>query len=1306
MTDEWRIRELVEHIQESQCDPEEACAECPELLPRIRQWLKRMHDVESQIDVLFPPCSSAAADMDRATHLSTARLPQIRGYDVEGILGRGGMGIVYRVRHQKLNRIVALKMLVAGPYASPREVARFVRESQAVAELQHPNIVQVHDVGDLDGRPYFTMEFVEGGSLAQALAGAPQAARYAARLVASLAGGVHLAHAKGVIHRDLKPANILLTRDATPKIADFGLARHVDGDPGLTRSDARVGTPSYMAPEQALGKLGTVGPSVDIYALGAILYEMLTGRPPFRAETAIETERQVITVEAAPPSRLNTNVPRDLETICLKCLHKDPSRRYATAVDLADDINRFLAGQPVQARPVGMMERVYRWGTRHRGAVAALFGFASLLSVIVVGSLWAAAHFRKLAREKGDLADQKSQLAAEKEHEREKAVVAEKREAGLRRQSETQGKELRQNLYLTEMNLAGQAACVPSGLGRVNELLARWGQERPDLRNWEWYFLDSLCHRCLLTLNGHAQGVHKVAWSKSGARMASAGADRIICIWNAADEQPPLRLIGHSQAVLGVVWSPDSKRVASASWDGTVRIWDASTGAEIFRFSGHTAEVFCVAWSPDGNWIASGGNDRSIHIWNAVDGADRIVLDGHEGTVTSLDWSPDSLRLASAARDTTARVWDVPAGKSIHSLTGHSNWVNHVAWSADGARLVTASNDRTLLIWDPDKGQKILKLSGHQQGVSGAAWSPDGTRLASSSDDQTVKVWDAASGTEEFSLRGHAAPLTSVAWNPRENQLASAGYDKTIKLWDAFAGPETPALKYHESPVRSLAWCQRDSALCASADAAGAIKIWDAARHTVRRTCRADSHQVHSVSWHPAGTRLAAASANGSIRIWNVASESEPVVLDGHEGVVSSVAWSPDGRRLASGGFDRTVRIWDSTTGNIVRAIKNHQHSVYTVAWSPNGQRIASASGDRTVKIWDVATGEEVLCYRGHPSEVVTVAWNPDGTTLASAGYDQTVHLWSADTARRNSTLRGHSTHVAQVVWKPDGTRLASAGRDGTVKIWDTATGREALTLESHASQVNAVAWSPDGMILATAGEDHQIHIHDAIVGYVAARSPESIPAIDRRLTLDSSNAADWRLRAEIHARNSDWKQAAMDLGQYLLLKPHPTWFMLDGDIAGPYPEDLQAHFPPEKTDLFSVRLPIADDIGSVARVDWRRVPGSAQGIVDLGPLMEHEEHISCYAVFPIYSLDDQDVAILIGTDDQSRVWLNGECIYECLRSRAALPDEDAFPARLKSGWNTLLVRVANETADHALYLRLSDALVDMARIQKGAGRE
>jgi WD40 repeat protein len=1307
MSDEPRIRELLEQILESQCDPEEACAECPELLPRVRKRLELMRQIENQIDALFPS-SDAEGHLAPIAPYTSGKLPQIDCYEVEGVLGRGGMGIVYRARHLKLNRIVALKMLLAGPYASPQEVARFLRESRAVAELQHPHIVQVHDVGDLDGRPYFTMEFVEGGSLAEDLAGTPQLARRTAELVALLADAVHLAHTKGIIHRDLKPANILLTADRTPKIADFGLARHVDGDPMLTMSDARIGTPSYMAPEQALGKLGIVGPPVDIYALGAILYEMLTGRPPFRAETAIETERQVITVEAVPPSRLNANVPRDLETICLKCLHKDPARRYASAAELADDLRRFIGGQPVRARPVSRLERAWRWGKRNQSVVAALSGVALLLTLIVVGSVWAATHFRKLevehrklAQEKGNLADQKGRLLAEKDQEREKAVLAENREARLRRQSEEQGNEFRRNLYLAEMNLAGQAKSIPSGLCRVSELLERWGSERPDLRKWEWYYLNGLCHRFLFTRTDHLAVVYDVAWNPSGTRIASAGADRAICIWDVSNERPPLRLSGHSRDVLAIAWSPDGQRLASASWDRTVRVWDTMSGAEVNQFSGHTAEVFAVAWSPTGNTIASSGEDQTIQIWAAVDGTIRNVLRGHHDTVAGLAFSPDGRRLASCARNSTIYVWDMTSGMVTQKMNGHTNWVNQVSWNPEGSRLASASNDQTLRIWDPENGQELLKISGHTQGgISHVAWSPDGTRLASSSDDQTVSIWLADTGIEAFSLRGHTAPLTSVAWNPKGDRIASAGYDRSVKVWDAYTGAETPVITGHDKPVTSITWHQKDSTLCATADSGGFIKVWDIAGRKFRWTWQADKQIVYSLAWHPAGTRLAAASANGLIRLWDVAPGTEPTVIEAHTGMIWSVAWSPDGRRLASGGSDKAIRIWDAISGTVSRVIQNHTHSVYTVAWSPDGRHLASASGDRTVKIWLVATGEEVLCYRGHTSEVLTVAWSPDGSTLASAGYDQTVHLWDVATGQRTSHLHGHMSHVAQVVWSPDGSRLASAGRDGTVKIWDTQTCKEALTPESQASQASGVAWSPDGMILISANDDHLIRIHDATAGYVAARSQQSLTVIDRELSADSSQYTYWRIRAEIHAQNQEWKQAAVDARQFLLRKSYPAWLILEGALAGPYPEDLNVRCSPEDCPLFGTAVPGTSAGESSESVNWKVVPYNSTGLVDFGSLREHIDHVSAYLRLPIYSLEDQHVAVLVGADDRARLWLNGELLYESSRAGAAVPDEVAVPALLKAGWNTLLVRVANESEDHALYLRLSDSAVDMARIR------
>src|SRR5262249_19340223 len=381
---EHHIRQLVEEALDSDRTPDEVCRDCPELLGEVRREWERVRAVEAEMDALFPGPDDPPPD-DAAFRDEETGLPRIEGYDVEAVIGRGGMGGVYRARHRKLNRPGALKMIPAGAYASPTDRARFQREAEAVAALRHPNVVQVYDSGEAGGRPYFTMEFVEGGTLADKLARTPLAARPAADLVAALAEAVHAAHASGVVHRDLKPANVLLTADGTPKVTDFGLARYVEGGPELTLSGTRVGTPSYMAPEQALGRSRAIGPATDVYALGAILYELLTGRPPFKGESAAETERQVIANDPVPPSRLNARVPRDLETICLMCLHKAPTRRYASAGELAEDLHRFLEGKPVRARPVGAAERVVKWA-RRRPAAALLVVALLVMVTAAVGT--------------------------------------------------------------------------------------------------------------------------------------------------------------------------------------------------------------------------------------------------------------------------------------------------------------------------------------------------------------------------------------------------------------------------------------------------------------------------------------------------------------------------------------------------------------------------------------------------------------------------------------------------------------------------------------------------------------------------------------------------------------------------------------------------------------------------------------------------------------------------------------------------------------------------------------------------------
>jgi tetratricopeptide (TPR) repeat protein len=383
MTEDPRVQQLLDELHALHATPEEVCGSCPELLPVVRDRWRQICRVRADLDALFPPPADATPQPPGG-----ATLPQIPGYEVEALLGHGGMGIVFRARHLRLNRTVALKMLRGGVYAGPQDLARFQREVEAEAGLRHPHIVGVHDVGEHDSRPYFTMEYVEGGSLAQKLGGTPQPARQAAALVATLAEAVQVAHQGGIVHRDLKPANILLTADGTPKISDFGLARRLQGEAGLTQSGVPMGTPSYMAPEQARGENRVIGPAVDIYALGAVLYELLTGRPPFRGETAAETVLQVIHQEPASPSQLNAKVPRDLETICLKCLHKEPQRRYASAQALADDLRRFGEGRPIQARPVGWTERLWRWGRRNPAAAALLATALVLVGLASGGGVW------------------------------------------------------------------------------------------------------------------------------------------------------------------------------------------------------------------------------------------------------------------------------------------------------------------------------------------------------------------------------------------------------------------------------------------------------------------------------------------------------------------------------------------------------------------------------------------------------------------------------------------------------------------------------------------------------------------------------------------------------------------------------------------------------------------------------------------------------------------------------------------------------------------------------------------------------
>jgi WD40 repeat protein/predicted Ser/Thr protein kinase len=985
-------------------------------------------------------------------------LPQVPDYEVESVLGRGGMGVVYRARHLRLGRLVALKMTLAGSYAGPHERERFRREAEAVAALRHPNLVQVYDAGDWAGRPYITMELIEGGSLAQRLAGTPQPAREAAALLATLAEAVQVAHQGGIVHRDLKPANILLTADGTPKIADFGLARRLEGGAMLTQSGVLMGTPSYMAPEQARGQSRAVGPAADVYSLGAILYETLTGRPPFRAESAAETIHQLLTQDPVPPSRLNGKVPSALETICLMCLRKEPARRYASAAELSADLRRFLRHEPIMAKPIGPMGRLSHWVRRHPGLAASLSAVAVLLLLLATGSLVAMLHFRATAL------------------------------------------EIRRSLYSAEMNLCGQAATSPSGISRVHDWLMPWKDS--DLRGWEWFYMYGLCHRDLGTLPVSDAGLWCVAASPDGEQLAAAGNDAVIYLFDAKSRNLIHRFTGHDAPVWAVAWSPNGSQLASACWDGSIKTWDAKTAREIRTICDQDKPLYSVAWNKDGTLLAAAGESESVWIWDASTGKQVRRLEVHEAGVRGVAWHPSENRIASAAMDANIRIWDLNDPEHPKFLkdpecreAAHANWVNKVAWHPDGIRLASVSNDQKCKIWNTRDGTIVSTLpghneAGHSEGVLGICWSIDGKKLATCGEDHTIRIWNTNNGKTIAVLRGHTRKVTSVDWCNGIQQFVSCSHDGTVKFWPAAPRDETPRLDV-DGPVNDLAWSPNGLRIAAS-NGQCPIKLLDPndleSQIVLGKECSS-----HSVSWASNGKLLASGGYSPTVHIWNVDSGAEVCALPGNVEPILSVTWSHHSSALAAVDEGGNIFVWNADSEALLLTLRDPQHRLghhaycFAIAWSPDDRYLASAWNDGTARVHDVESGRQIWNKWLHAGEITSsVAWSIDGKSIASAGGDDMIYICDAATGAKKQTLQGHTSAVMKVAWHPDGDRLASASSDHSVRVWDPTTGKLLLSLIDPSSEMKMIAWSPDGKTLA-AGGNGTILIYDAVPGFNAA---------------------------------------------------------------------------------------------------------------------------------------------------------------------------------------------------------------------------
>jgi WD40 repeat protein/serine/threonine protein kinase len=1022
-----------------------ACNGDAGLRKRVEQLLQARAKADSFLEL------PATAPADTADEAADERPGAAVGpYRLVERLGEGGMGTVWLAQQQEpVRRLVALKVIKAG-MDTAQVVARFEAERQALALMDHPNIARVLDAGTTqEGRPFFVMELVRGVPITAYCDEQRLTLRARLGLFVAVCAALQHAHQKGVIHRDIKPSNVLVALyDGRPvvKVIDFGVAKAA-GQPLTERTlvtglGALVGTLEYMSPEQAHLNSQDVDTRSDVYSLGVLLYELLTGTTPLghgrvkeaglvealraiREEEAPRPSALLSTAEELPtiaarrgvgPGALSGLLRGELDWIVLKALDKDRNRRYESANGLAADVQRYLDDEPVQACPPTLGYRLRKFARRHRAAAALVTTvvFALLLSTGVSSLFALRAH---TAAREADRQAAEARAAADREN-REKEL------AWL-------------HLYVARAQTA-QQAWRDGNVARARELLIqmRPGSGQPDLRGLEWYYLWRLIHAEPATFRGPASGARGVAFSSDGQLLAAVGADR----W---DEE------------------------ARDNLTGEVKVWDVGSGRALRSFPEEPGYGSAVAFSAAGRLLARRRRGGAVEIWGLT--ADRPVTTlPPAGNVYSLAFSPNGKRLAvgygSGAGAAPVKLWEVGSGRLSLTLPGHAHYVSSLAFSPDGRLLASGGHDSSLRVWDLVTGREALALKNRTGSVNGVAFSPDGTHVAGAGD-RTATVWNVKTGEEAQSLWGHAGTVTSVAFSPDGSRLASGGVDRTVRVWDLKTGRESQSLKGHTESVWSVAFSPDGSRL-ASGSFDGTVKVWGA---TTNPEVRAWEGGL-GLAFSPDGRRLAFGGRDKTILIRDTANGRELLRLNG---VGATMSFSPDGKRLATAGgpygFDRTVYVWDATTGERALSLNEKGLCADVVAFSPDN-RLLAASGHEGLRVWDTKTGRPVPALRRPPGTARHVAFSVAGDRLAASAGRQ-VTLWDTGTGRAVQSLAARNGEVGVLAFSPNGRRLAAAvnerGRDGVVIVWDLETGREAFVLQGQTGLITCIAFSPDSQRLA-----------------------------------------------------------------------------------------------------------------------------------------------------------------------------------------------------------------------------------------------